>query len=272
MSLSYPNEPDHSVIGILIIVLVVFGGLITCSKCEAKTIKVAIIDTGFDFYSSWPYAHTKNLVRPKLCETGHWDFVYGHDKPIDYHGHGTHVAGILAKELKDADYCLVILKFFDPNKPSNNLKNMIASFKKAYELGVDYVNLSGGGIEYSQDEKDWVIKLLDKGVHIAAAAGNERTKMDNNAYYPAMYDSRIIVAAATDKSGRILASSNYGSPVDYYLPGENIYSLLPDNSYGPMTGTSQATPKALGIVIKEHIEIIERVKFIMKNPNVMRTA
>jgi subtilisin family serine protease len=52
---------------------------------------------------------------------------------------------------------------------------------------------------------------------------------------------------AIDPTTEVLSSSNYGIlTVDIAAPGQNILSCLPNNSYGVMTGTSQATAFVTG--------------------------
>ena len=70
-----------------------------------------------------------------------------------------------------------------------------------------------------------------------------------NYYYPAAYRlSNILSVAATDINNHLLPSSNWGSrQVQVVAPGENIYSTLPGNKYGYMSGTSQATAFVTGI-------------------------
>lgn len=227
-------------------------------SAQSKTIKIAVIDTGFDFNSTWntTSAMIHGLVKPKLCKTGHKDVtsksIFKEAAiPQDEHGHGTHVAGILAKNLKRVDYCLIIIKSFKPKESGQqNLEYSRAALKHALSLNIDYVNYSGGGPEPDSIERRYIIKLLNKGVKIVAAAGNEKSKLVIKPYYPAMYDSRIYVAGSTDERGRILASSNRGYGVDKYLVGKNVMSLLPNNRVGPMTGTSQAAPLYLAEIIK----------------------
>lgn len=73
----------------------------------------------------------------------------------------------------------------------------------------------------------------------------------NIKYYPADYGlSNIISVTAIDPSTEVLSSSNYGTEtVDIAAPGQNILSTLPNNNYGLMTGTSQATAFVSGAAV-----------------------
>ena len=114
------------------------------TTCFAKTIRVAVIDTGLDFKSNW--ADIKNkydtdgylLRAPKLCKTGHTDFT--HEGFFDKSGHGTHVAGIIAKFAENSNYCLIILKYFQASSPWSNMSRSNEAFRKAIELKVDMIN------------------------------------------------------------------------------------------------------------------------------------
>lgn len=186
-----------------------------------------------------------------------WNFVSNNNKLDDNHGHGTHIAGIIGAEAGNGkgitgiapEVSLMILKYYDPKVPgTDNLKNTIASIRYAVKMGAHIINYSGGGTEFSQEEHDAVAEAQKKGILFVAAAGNERSNSDQHHYYPADYKlSNIISVTAIDPSTQVLASSNYGvETVDIAAPGQNILSCLPGNSYGYMTGTSQATAFATG--------------------------
>lgn len=186
-----------------------------------------------------------------------WNFVSNNNKLDDNHGHGTHIAGIIGAEAGNnkgitgiaPEVSLMILKYYDPKVPgTDNLKNTIASIRYAVKMGAHIINYSGGGTEFSQEEHDAVAEAQKKGVLFVAAAGNERSNSDQHHYYPADYKlSNIISVTAIDPATQVLASSNYGvETVDIAAPGQNILSCLPGNSYGYMTGTSQATAFASG--------------------------
>lgn len=181
-----------------------------------------------------------------------WNFVSNNKDLTDNHGHGTHIAGIIGAEGGNGKgisgispvVSLMVLKYFDPKVPSgDNLKNTIAAIKYAVKMGAKIINYSGGGLEYSQEEHDAVAEAERKGILFVAAAGNERSNSDQHHYYPADYKLKnIISVTAIDPGTEVLSSSNFGTEtVDIAAPGQNILSSLPGNSYGYMTGTSQAT-------------------------------
>ena len=224
-----------------------------------KNIVVAVIDTGIS---------TELLSGNSYCKDGHKDFTGMGLK--DNHGHGTHISGIIdqyaknhiftkGKVPKDIDklkenYCQIIIKYYDPKaKGNDNPKNTIKSFKWAIDQKVDIINYSGGGTEFSKEEKEVVEEALNKGIKVVAAAGNERSNIDKHKYYPAMYDKRIyVVGNLVDSHSRNIAvTSNYGKSVNTWEVGTNVLSRLPVNKYGYMTGTSQATAIKSGKLVRE---------------------
>lgn len=243
-----------------------------------KDTLVAIIDTGIDIH----HEDLKNNLWTNPGETGldkngrnketngidddqndfvddvhGWNFVSGNNNLSDNHGHGTHIAGIIGAEASNKkgisgispNVSLMILKYFDPKVPNtDNLKNTIASIRYAINMGAHIINYSGGGTEYSKDEYDAVALAEKKGILFVAAAGNEKSNSDQHHYYPADYTLKnIISVTAIDPTTEVLSSSNYGIlTVDIAAPGQNILSCLPNNSYGVMTGTSQATAFVTG--------------------------
>ncbi len=186
------------------------------------------------------------------------NFITGTGDLTDNHGHGTHIAGIIGAEGGNGfgisgvapKISLMILKYYDPKASGvNNLKNTIRSIQYAVDKKAHIINYSGGGLEFSQEEFDAVQLAAQNKVLFVAAAGNERSNSDQAKYYPADYElSNIISVTAVDPKTQVLATSNYGvSTVDIAAPGQDIFSTLPGNSFGLMTGTSQATAFVSGV-------------------------
>lgn len=204
-----------------------------------------------------------------------WNFVSNNNRLDDNHGHGSHVAGIIGAKGGNGvgisgvapNVSLMILKYFDPKVPAtDNLRNTVQAINYAVKMNARIINYSGGGLEYSQEEKDAIIEAQKKGILFVAAAGNERSNSDYVRYYPADYKlSNIISVTAHNPSDNVLASSNYGTEtVDIAAPGETVISTLPGNRYGVMTGTSQATgfvSGAAALVLSQYPEFsAEEVK------------
>lgn len=199
-----------------------------------------------------------------------WNFVSSNNLLTDNHGHGTHIAGIIGAEAGNKkgiagispQVSLMILKYFDPKVPNtDNLKNTVSAIRYAVKMKANIINYSGGGTEFSQEEHDAIEEARQQGILFVAAAGNERSNSDHHKYFPADYGlSNIISVTAIDPSTEVLASSNYGTEtVDIAAPGQNILSTLPGNTYGYMTGTSQATAFVTGaaVLVMAHKEITD---------------
>lgn len=243
----------------------------------SRDIVVAVIDTGIDVNHEDLRANlwfnpgelgrdqkgrdkSKNGVDDDgngfIDDVNGWNFVSNSSDLSDHHGHGTHIAGIIGAEAGNnkgivgiaPKVSLMILKYFDPKTPSDNLKNTIRAIQYAVKMKAHIINYSGGGLEYSAEEKAAIDAARKSGILFVAAAGNEKSNSDQKPYYPADYGlSNIISVTAIDPNTEVLRSSNYGiETVDIAAPGQNILSTLPYNQYGKMTGTSQATAFVTG--------------------------
>lgn len=208
---------------------------------------------GWNFVSK----STKQIRKSKECQGKN-----GNNKIHDTHGHGTHIAGIIGavggngKGLSGVapKVSLMTLKYYNPNdNGKNNLENTIKAIQYAVKNGAHIINYSGGGLEGNPKEKMAIHEAEKKGILFVAAAGNEGSNTDkkNKNYYPANYPlSNILPVTATDRSDKVLKSSNWGEEtVHKSAPGINILSTLPGGKYGHMTGTSQATAVATGAAV-----------------------
>lgn len=237
------------------------------TKAFSKPLTIAVIDTGID----------KTSVS-KLCKSGHKSFT--DNSPLqDRHGHGTHVAGVIEQNAGSTNYCIISLKYYsDTNPGSVNLKNTIAAINYAVDMKVDFINYSGGGPEFSENEFLAIKRALNSNIKFVAAAGNENSDLDAFCdYYPACYDKRIVsvgnlmvnplLKLAKDSAyvglfkeltseNRVYVRSsfsNYGKRVSRWEVGTDVLSTLPGGKIGRMTGTSQAAGVATGKLVKERL-------------------
>lgn len=91
---------------------------------------------------------------------------------IDEHGHGTHIAGIILK-----DVCPQV-KFYSCNYYEKDNKQPIVKTNQCYEraikLGINIINYSSSGTDPSLVEFDTIKKLVENRIIFITAAGNHR--------------------------------------------------------------------------------------------------
>lgn len=165
---------------------------------------------------------------------------------VDNHGHGTHVAGVVAAVRGNA----VGVSGFAPQArimPIRVLDATGAGWSSdiakgiiyAADNGADVVNLSLGGPSADSATKVAVNYALSEGVIVVAAAGNNRAT-DNATNYPAAYPG-VVAVASTEREDTSSSFSNTGPYVDIAAPGGRILSTVP-GGYAYLSGTSMATP------------------------------
>ena len=214
-------------------------------------ITVAIVDTGVD------------LNHPDLAAklvTGA-TFVAGTSSAQDDHGHGTHVAGIVAASTNNAvgmaglswGALLMPVKVLD-SEGSGSYAELISGIYYAATHGAQVINMSLMGTTYSQALQDAIDYAYGQGVLLVAAAGNcgaggPGCGSVNPVIYPAA-NSHVLSVAATDAQDRRAGFSTYNLFVDVAAPGLQIYSTFWQggmSTYTWMSGTSQAAPHVAGL-------------------------
>jgi len=165
-----------------------------------------------------------------------WDFVDGDNDPMDYHGHGTHVAGTIAAVGDNGEGItgvmwragIMPLRILDAHG-IGSISNAIQAIEYAVQKGARVINASWGTTDFSESLFRSIQFCQSNGVLVVAAAGNSAYNTDENPFYPACYDlPNIISVAATDQRDNLASFSNWGpSTVDVAAPGVGIYSTWP---------------------------------------------
>ncbi|MGH8503178.1 MAG: S8 family peptidase [Gammaproteobacteria bacterium] len=223
---------------------------------EATDIIVAVLDSGID------------RTHPDLDGAIHSyvNFLPNEDDR-DYQGHGTHVAGIIAAEMNNgigiAGVCAARIMALKGLPKRGNPWNAEAYYRAlAHPITTDakVLNMSlGGGID--PGERDIITDLLDAGVTVVAAMGNEYEE-GNPISYPAAYDG-VIAVGASDEVDRRASFSWTGPHISLVAPGVNIISTTPQYPsefaseilYDSWPGTSMATPHvaaAAALLLAKH--------------------
>ena len=240
----------------------------------SRDVIVAVIDTGVDYthpdLADNIWVNTGEIPDNNLDDDGNgyvddvrgWDFsTYDAmlglpaNDPMDYNGHGTHVAGIIGAvgnnnqgvagvNWKVKIMPISFLGYFGMGFTSD----AILALEYAWQNGARLSNNSWGGGAYSQALHDAIQMAGAKGHLFVAAAGNSATDNDLTPHYPSSYDIPYVVAvAASDMSDQLADFSCFGAAsVDLAAPGAGILSTWPGSQYVSLDGTSMATPFVSG--------------------------
>ncbi|KAI0148039.1 subtilisin-like protein [Hypoxylon sp. NC0597] len=181
------------------------------------------------------------------------NFIDG-SQDVDDNGHGTHTAATVGGNTVGVDNStrLIAVKVLDQNS-SGSWSGIIAGVEWAVEDALSQnritrsvINMSIGGPKF-QALDDCVKNAVGVGMTIVVAASNYGA--DACTYSPASAPDAITVAAIDESDARP-NWSNYGTCVDIFGPGSDIYSAWKDSdtSYQTMSGTSMASPHVAGLV------------------------
>lgn len=208
---------------------------------------IAVIDTGIDINNE---ELKKSIYIPKkLKEISNSN--YGLDtsnssigtQPIDTHGHGSHVIGLILAINPNAR--ILPIKYYNPSLTNDKIAS---NFNRAIELAidnnVDIINISGGGAQPSFKEEYLINKAKRKGILVVSALGNEKSNVNENPYYPAHYKiNNILNVMSHDDSVSKSIFSNWGSTADISTYGNRIASFGVNGGIGCvfLNGTSQST-------------------------------
>jgi len=248
-----------------------------------ESIVVAVIDTGVDYnhpdLSANMWVNTQEIAGNGVDDdnNGFVDDIHGaavvsesfshSGDPDDDHGHGTHVAGIIASTgangvggvgvaynskimaIKAAQYSGVLTTV-----------DIAEGIYYAVDNGADVINMSFGGYGRSQVEEDALAVAYSQAV-LVAAAGNDGRPNQPTCFgapmYPASHAWVLGVMARNENpnsKGDYMANfSNWdcqesnGLEYELMAPGAKVWSTLPDGSYSAWSGTSMAAPVVAGM-------------------------
>lgn len=177
--------------------------------------------------------------------------------------HGSHVAGIVGAIRNNdlgmngiADYVSLMIVRTVPDGDERD-KDVSNAIRYAVENGADIINMSFGKA-YSPRKfyVDEAFKYADENdVLLVTGAGNSAENIDSTFSYPnkfyedgGMMQNFLSVGASSWMGDSLLAAdfSNYGTRVDLFAPGVDIYSSTPDDTYESFDGTSMASPAVAG--------------------------
>lgn len=235
-------------------------GLSTAEKVDFKKnpVLVAVIDTGINA--------SHELFDGVLCDEGLWYNAITHKNGRDYIndtcnngtlvGHGTHVAGIVAQEIKKyglEDYIKILPVKAGDSKGSFDSVAVVNAISYVGNLATQdktiVINMSLTSYYWGKNSGvDVAVQsAVREGVIVCAAAGNKGYNSASSGYSlgsPACLEN--VIGVMNYGEGLVPApKSNYGAAYDIAAPGQKIKSAAKSGETEPYCtkdGTSMATP------------------------------
>jgi len=212
--------------------------LVRMERVQYRPVEVGLLDSGVDL----KHPYLRHLLGPGI------NLLSPGKPPQDEHGHGTHIAGILAvasgalqreRPVWPPPLRIRPVKIFD-RKGVGRIADIVAGLRWCLEQGCEIVNLSFGTDRQASEQLARAIRTLDRhGILLVGAAGNDGRagSVDTPGVYP-----EVVAVAASNRRDRLARFSSRGPEVDLVAPGTGLFSLLPGGAFGYMSGTSMAAP------------------------------
>lgn len=242
-------------------------------------IVVAVIDGGFDLnhedLSFWKNIHEipNNGIDDDnngyIDDYDGWN-AYNHNGIITSASHGTHVVGIIGaignnnKGVSGVNWNVKILPVCGS---SGNEATVVEAYSYVLEMRAKYNETNGQrgafivatnssfGVDMGNPNNypiwcSMYDALGNVGILNCAATANANWNIDQVGDVPSACSSNFLISVTNTTSADVkYTNAGYGvNTIDIGSPGTDIYSTLPNNTYGNNTGTSMATPQVAGVI------------------------
>ena len=174
-----------------------------------------------------------------------WDFIQDDRTPLDFNGHGTHVAGTIGAEGNNArgvtgvnwDVSIMPLRAANAVGQLPNAA-VVGAIAYACANGADVVNGSFGSSRFSQAIANAVVNPSCANTLFSFAAGNDGRNLNPNRrrnntfpcelHRPPTSAPNVLCVGASDRTDALAGFSNHGtSAVHLAAPGVGIRSTFP---------------------------------------------
>ena len=238
------NPFMKKIIALLLISITVF--LVSCAGEEkeeipARTVRVAIIDTGFstDAIPAEYIGEGANYLDPEKTTA-------------DTYGHGTAIASVILDNAQNIVLVPLVSNVYDKGKisfvDSDTFAQMIRDAVDVYDCEI--INISAGLVLDKEAVRLAVSYAEEAGVLIVASAGNDYRENAGQVYYPAAYETVLAVGSLTSDGTAISEFSQRGPWVNAFAAGEEVHIMTLSGADKTDSGSSYAAAKITAAAVK----------------------
>ena len=260
------------------------------------TIVVAVIDGGAEWSHEDLNCWENTLEIPNngidddnngYIDDFHGWNAYNHNGYVGSNNHGTHVSGIIgAIGNNEIGVCGVNwnVKTLPICGSSGNESIVVEAYAYVLEMRARYNETNGEegafivatnssfGVDYGNPD-DYPIwcsmydEMGNVGILSCGAGPNMNVNVDVVGDVPSACPGNYLIGITnTTSADEKFGSAGYGvNNIDIGAPGTSIYSTIPNNNYGNLTGTSMATPQVSGTIALMYAALPEEMMQACKN-------
>jgi len=253
-------------------------------------ITVAVIDSGVDFkhpdLENQLWNNSDEIPNNAIDDDNNgyiddiigWDFRDDDNDPSPGHIHGTFVSGLIVADDDNnlsvgvaPDIRIMAIRFLNNANGwgSGDWPMFIEAIDYAIDNNADIIHMSVQAIDVPPlSFKEAIQRAYQKQIPVVSVTGNIYDG-DNTVQYPGNYPE-VIAVSALNKNHERADFSCYGSQNEISAPGENIYSIEPNNNNMVLkNGTSFAAPlvsATIALILSVNSNIpIEEIRTILHN-------
>jgi len=213
------------------------------SNLKGSNIGVCVLDTGINY---------NHVDLADNYEGGH-DYVNDDSDPLDDHGHGTHVSGIVQGVAPSVRLAHVkVLNSAGSGSESDIAAgiNWCVTNKDSYNVKVISLSL-GAGLYTSYCDSSFptlasaINNAVGSNITVTVSSGNDGSTTQISS--PGCVENATAVGA-TDKSDSLASYSNLNGLIDVVAPGSSINATSSSGGYTTMSGTSMSAPHVAGAI------------------------